>query len=62
MLDKLRDKRAGLLSGGEQQMLAIARGLAARPQIVMLDEPWLGLAPTIVERPVSYKNIRAHET
>jgi len=49
MLDKLRDKRAGLLSGGEQQMLAIARGLAARPQIVMLDEPSLGLAPAIVE-------------
>ena len=49
MLDKLRDKRAGLLSGGEQQMLAIARGLAARPQIVLLDEPSLGLAPAIVE-------------
>jgi ABC-type branched-subunit amino acid transport system ATPase component len=49
MLDKLRDKRAGLLSGGEQQMLAIARGLAARPQIVMLDEPSLGLAPALVE-------------
>jgi branched-chain amino acid transport system ATP-binding protein len=49
MLDKLRDRRAGLLSGGEQQMLAIARGLAARPQIVMLDEPSLGLAPAIVE-------------
>jgi ABC-type branched-subunit amino acid transport system ATPase component/ABC-type branched-subunit amino acid transport system permease subunit len=49
MLHKLRDRRAGLLSGGEQQMLAIARGLAARPQIVLLDEPSLGLAPTIVE-------------
>jgi ABC-type branched-subunit amino acid transport system ATPase component/ABC-type branched-subunit amino acid transport system permease subunit len=49
MLDKLRDRRAGLLSGGEQQMLAIARGLAARPQIVLLDEPSLGLAPAIVE-------------
>jgi ABC-type branched-subunit amino acid transport system ATPase component len=49
MLDRLRDRRAGLLSGGEQQMLAIARGLAARPQIVLLDEPSLGLAPTIVE-------------
>ena len=49
MLDKLRTRRAGLLSGGEQQMLAIARGLAARPQIVLLDEPSLGLAPAIVE-------------
>jgi branched-chain amino acid transport system ATP-binding protein len=49
MLDKLRQRRAGLLSGGEQQMLAIARGLAARPQIVLLDEPSLGLAPAIVE-------------
>ena len=49
MLDRLRGRRAGLLSGGEQQMLAIARGLAARPQIVLLDEPSLGLAPAIVE-------------
>ncbi|HEX6792404.1 MAG TPA: branched-chain amino acid ABC transporter ATP-binding protein/permease [Casimicrobiaceae bacterium] len=49
MLDRLRERRAGLLSGGEQQMLAIARGLAARPQIVLLDEPSLGLAPAIVE-------------
>ena len=49
MLARLRDRRAGLLSGGEQQMLAIARGLAARPQIVLLDEPSLGLAPAIVD-------------
>jgi ABC-type branched-subunit amino acid transport system ATPase component len=49
MLARLRERRAGLLSGGEQQMLAIARGLAARPQIVLLDEPSLGLAPAIVE-------------
>jgi ABC-type branched-subunit amino acid transport system ATPase component/ABC-type branched-subunit amino acid transport system permease subunit len=49
MLSRLRERRAGLLSGGEQQMLAIARGLAARPQIVLLDEPSLGLAPAIVE-------------
>ena len=50
MLAPLRERRAGLLSGGEQQMLAIARGLAARPAIVLLDEPSLGLAPAIVER------------
>ena len=44
-----RNQRAGLLSGGEQQMLAIARGLMARPRVMMLDEPSLGLAPRLVE-------------
>ena len=43
------DVRAGLLSGGEAQMLAIARGLMSQPRIMLLDEPSLGLAPTIVE-------------
>jgi len=49
----LRERRrqvAGTLSGGEQQMLAIARGLMSRPRLIMFDEPSLGLAPNIVEQ------------
>ncbi len=43
-----RSQRAGLLSGGEQQMLAMGRGLMSRPQLLLLDEPSLGLAPRII--------------
>jgi branched-chain amino acid transport system ATP-binding protein len=46
----LMDRRAGLLSGGEQQMLAVARALVGRPKVLMVDEMSLGLAPIIVER------------
>ena len=48
-LDPLRDRRCGLLSGGEQQMLAVGRALARRPMLLLLDELSLGLAPVIVE-------------
>jgi branched-chain amino acid transport system ATP-binding protein len=49
-LKQLLHRPAGLLSGGEQQMLAIAGALVADPKVIMLDEMSLGLAPTIVER------------
>jgi branched-chain amino acid transport system ATP-binding protein len=49
ILSERRNQLAGSLSGGEQQMLAIARGLAASPKLLMLDEPSLGLAPSTVE-------------
>ncbi|MBM3827289.1 MAG: ABC transporter ATP-binding protein [Actinobacteria bacterium] len=49
-LEPIKDRRAGLLSGGEQQMLAMARALTVSPRLLMVDEMSLGLAPIIVER------------
>ncbi len=49
-LERLLDRKAGLLSGGEQQMLALGRAMSSEPKVLMVDEMSLGLAPIIVER------------
>ena len=63
VLAERRHRLAGHLSGGEQQMLAIGRGLMARPRLMMLDEPSLGLAPIVAQRIFALiREINAHGT
>lgn len=63
-LEKCLNRKAGVLSGGEQQMLTLARGLMTRPRMLMVDEMSLGLAPVIVERllPVVREFASSHGT
>ena len=61
-LSDMRNRVAGYLSGGEQQMLAIGRAMMARPRLLMLDEPSLGLAPLLVQEIFGYiKNLNEEQ-
>ena len=61
-LEPILDRRAGLLSGGEQQMLALGRALVGHPTLLLIDELSLGLAPIIVENLLPLIRTIAHET